>query len=47
MAIATFKMKYFNNPVDLQVFVSTDTGVTTITAIVYDTQSNKYVLFYV
>jgi hypothetical protein len=45
MAIAGFKVRYFDNAHALQVFVSTQ-AVTAVSAIVFDNQSNKFVLFY-
>jgi hypothetical protein len=45
MAIAAFKTQIFNSAFDLQVFVSTDAGVSTVVSIVCD-NSGKFVLFY-
>lgn len=43
--IAKFKCKIFDNPVDLSLFVSTDSSVASIVTITTDI-NNKYVLFY-
>lgn len=48
MAIAAFKMKMFDDAKSLQDYVvSVGGGVTTVTAIVFDAASGKFVLFYV
>ena len=46
MAIAGFKMKMFNDAVALHAFVVSG-DVTTVTSIVFDASSGKFVLFYV
>ena len=45
MAIATFKVQIFDSAHDLQVFVTTDSAIATVVAIVAD-NSGKFVLFY-
>lgn len=45
MAIAAFKMKDFQTAHELQIFVSTG-AVTAVVAIVFNTASGKYTLFY-
>jgi hypothetical protein len=46
MAIAAFKMKMFNDAKELANFVVTG-DVTTVTSIVFDASSGKFVIFYV
>jgi hypothetical protein len=45
VAIAKFKVKIFDTPLDLYTFVTADSGISKVTAIVSDS-NGKYVLFY-
>jgi hypothetical protein len=46
MAVAKFKTKIFDNPVDLANFVATDATVASVVSVATDL-NNKYVLFYI
>ena len=46
MAVANFHYKMFDSALALHAFASTDSACDTIIAIVFDTASGKFVLFY-